>query len=46
LLSIPLTIVLKILLESFDDTKWLVRLIGPPDVWESEKAESGENKTV
>lgn len=46
LLSIPLTIVLKILLESFDDTKWLARLIGPPDVWESEKAESGENKTV
>jgi AI-2 transport protein TqsA len=46
LLSIPLTIFLKLLLESFDDTKWLARLIGPPDVWESEKADSGENKTV
>lgn len=31
LLSIPLTIVLKILLESFEETKWLARLMGPPE---------------
>ena len=30
LLSIPLTIVLKIMLESFDETKWMARLMGPP----------------
>lgn len=29
LLSIPLTLVLKILLESFEETKWLARLMGP-----------------
>jgi AI-2 transport protein TqsA len=29
LLSIPLTIVLKIVLESFEETKWLARLMGP-----------------
>jgi len=29
LLSIPLTIVLKIILESFEETKWLARLMGP-----------------
>ncbi len=37
ILSIPLTIVLKILLESFEDTKWLARLIGPTDIVENEK---------
>jgi predicted PurR-regulated permease PerM len=31
LLSIPLTIVLKILLESFEETKWLARLMGPAE---------------
>ncbi|WP_292381942.1 AI-2E family transporter [Methanosarcina sp. UBA289] len=29
LLSIPLTIILKILLESFEETRWLARLMGP-----------------
>ena len=31
LLSIPLTIVLKILLESFEDTRWMARLMGPAE---------------
>ncbi|MFZ2498344.1 MAG: AI-2E family transporter [Methanosarcina sp.] len=31
LLSVPLTMVLKIILESFDETKWIARLIGPTD---------------
>jgi len=31
LLSIPLTIVLKIVLESFEETKWLARVMGPSD---------------
>lgn len=35
LLSIPLTIVLKIILESFEETKWLARLMGPME--EAEK---------
>jgi AI-2 transport protein TqsA len=39
LLSIPLTIVLKIIFESFEDTKWLARLMGPTeDAWEDEKS--------
>jgi predicted PurR-regulated permease PerM len=29
LLSVPLTMVLKIILESFEETKWLARLMGP-----------------
>ena len=29
LLSIPLTVILKIVFESFDETKWLARLMGP-----------------
>jgi len=37
LLSIPLTVVLKIVFESFEDTKWLARLIGPTDIVENEK---------
>jgi predicted PurR-regulated permease PerM len=31
LLSIPLTLVLKILLESFEETQWLARLMGPSE---------------
>jgi AI-2 transport protein TqsA len=31
LLSIPLTLVLKILLESFEETKWMARLMGPAE---------------
>ncbi|AKB18236.1 MULTISPECIES: AI-2E family transporter [unclassified Methanosarcina] len=31
LLSIPLTLVLKMLLESFKETKWLARLMGPAE---------------
>jgi AI-2 transport protein TqsA len=31
LLSIPLTLVLKILLESYEETKWLARLMGPTE---------------
>ncbi len=31
LLSIPLTIILKILLESFEETKWIARLMGPAE---------------
>jgi Predicted permease len=31
LLSIPLTIVLKIILESFEETRWLARLMGPAE---------------
>ena len=31
LLSIPLTIVLKIMLESFGETRWLARLMGPEE---------------
>jgi len=30
LLSVPLTIVLKIIFESFEETKWIARLMGPP----------------
>jgi predicted PurR-regulated permease PerM len=30
LLSVPLTMALKIILESFEETKWLARLMGPP----------------
>ncbi|AKB50922.1 transport protein [Methanosarcina barkeri str. Wiesmoor] len=30
LLSIPLTMALKIMFESFDETKWMARLMGPP----------------
>ncbi|AKB54388.1 MULTISPECIES: AI-2E family transporter [Methanosarcina] len=30
LLSIPLTMALKIMLESFDETKWMARLMDPP----------------
>jgi predicted PurR-regulated permease PerM len=30
LLSVPLTMVLKIILESFEETKWMARLMGPP----------------
>ncbi len=37
LLSIPLTIVLKILLESFEETRWMARLMGP-----AEDIEKGE----
>ena len=29
LISVPLTMVLKIILESFEETKWLARLMGP-----------------
>lgn len=31
LLSIPLTVVLKIVFESFDETKWLAKLMGPTE---------------
>lgn len=31
LLSIPLTIILKIMFESFEETKWMARLMGPTD---------------
>jgi predicted PurR-regulated permease PerM len=41
LLSIPLTIVLKILLESFEETKWLARFMGPAEDMEHFK-KSGE----
>jgi AI-2 transport protein TqsA len=27
---VPLTIVLKIIFESFEETKWIARLMGPP----------------
>lgn len=30
LLSVPLTIVLKTIFESFEETKWIARLMGPP----------------
>ena len=30
LLSIPVTMVLKVILESFEETKWLAKLMGPP----------------
>jgi AI-2 transport protein TqsA len=30
LLSVPLTIILKIVFESFEETKWIARLMGPP----------------
>lgn len=30
LLSIPLTIILKTVFESFEETKWIARLMGPP----------------
>jgi predicted PurR-regulated permease PerM len=45
LLSIPLTLILKIIFESFDETKWLARLMDPTeDIEENEKTESQENK--
>jgi AI-2 transport protein TqsA len=31
LLSVPLTIILKIILESFEETKWMARLMGPTE---------------
>lgn len=31
LLSVPLTMVLKMILESFEETKWLARLMGPTE---------------
>ena len=47
LLSIPLTVILKIVFESFDETKWLARLMGPTgDIEEEEKTESKKNKMV
>jgi len=47
LLSIPLTMILKIVFESFDETKWLARLMGPTgDIEEEEKTESKKNKMV
>jgi predicted PurR-regulated permease PerM len=44
LLSIPLTIVVKIILESFEETKWMARLMGPADDIEDYKKgrEQGE----
>lgn len=44
LLSIPLTLVLKILLESFEETKWMARLMGPLEEYKEEgsKGEVGE----
>lgn len=45
LLSIPLTVVLKIVFESFDETKWLARLMGPTeDTEENKETKSQENK--
>lgn len=45
LLATPLTMVLKIILESFDETKWLARLMGPSGKGakgeKSEKQEEG-----
>jgi predicted PurR-regulated permease PerM len=37
LLSIPLTLILKILFESFDETKWLARLMSPTGDIKDEK---------
>ena len=37
LLSIPLTLILKIIFESFDETKWLARLMGPTGDIKEEK---------
>ncbi len=38
LLFIPLTVILKIVLESFDETKWLARFMDPTaDIDDSEK---------
>jgi len=37
LLSIPLTLILKIIFESFDETKWLTRLMGPTGDIKDEK---------
>jgi AI-2 transport protein TqsA len=43
LLFIPLTVILKIVLESFDETKWLARFMGPTaDIDNDEKMESQE----
>ncbi len=43
LLFIPLTVILKIVLESFDETKWLARFMGPTgDIQDGEKTESKE----
>lgn len=40
LLSVPLTIILKIILESFEETKWMASLMGPTDNIEAlEKSE-------
>ncbi len=45
LLSIPLTLILKIVFESFDETKWLARLMGPTeDIEENKKTENKDNK--
>jgi AI-2 transport protein TqsA len=39
LLSIPLTVILKIIFESFEETQWLARLMGPTgDLEEGEKS--------
>ena len=43
LLFILLTVILKIVLESFDETKWLARFMGPTgDIEDGEKTESKE----
>jgi AI-2 transport protein TqsA len=45
LLSIPLTVILRIIFESFEETQWLARLMGPTDdVEEIKKTEGWENK--
>lgn len=41
LLSIPLTLVLKILLESFEETKWMARLMGPAEDMDEGEISSG-----
>jgi len=44
LLSIPLTVILKILFESFDETKWLARLMSPAgNIEEGEQTASKGN---
>ncbi len=44
LLSVPLTVFVKIVLESFEDTRWIARLLARQKVWMRAKREGDEIK--
>ncbi|HHV23380.1 MAG TPA: AI-2E family transporter [Methanosarcina sp.] len=44
LLSVPLTMFVKLILESFEETRWLARLMGPAEDLEDSLKEQGKNE--